>query len=376
MAFRHASLLIFLFLFNILTLGHPGHDHKREAAERAAYLKGARARSLSHCSEKLRVRGMQQRSIERRQALANSIRIKRGLPSKPYLKARDVDTVLATSHHSNLTGITLDTPETTIFADNSSCVLQPDSVEGPYYVTGESIRKNVTNGQPGVPLTVDVQIVDPTTCDIVPNVYMDFWSANATGVYGGVVATGNGNSNDATNLNSTAFRGIQQTDSEGVAQFETVVPGHYTGRTNHLHVLTHTTNTTVNVNGTINAVTATHVGQIFFDQDLLTQVEATTPYNTNTQNITTNAEDAWLIQEAESSDPMLKYVLLGDSVEDGLLGWITIGIDTTEVRTVAAAGNYGSDGGSSNGNGSGGFAPTGVVPSGGAPTGTSAAFKL
>lgn len=236
MAVLATFLLALLAVLNGMTLGHPGHDHKREAAERAAYLKTAR--SLSHCAEKLRARGVEQRNIARREALAKSIRARRGLSASPFLKVRDTDTVLATSHHSNLTGITLDTPETVLFSDNSSCVLQPDVTEGPYYVAGEYIRKNLTNGQAGVPLTIDVQVVDSTTCDVIPDIYMDFWSANSTGVYGGVTANGNGNSNDTSNLNNTAFRGIQKTDTEGFAQFETVMPGHYTGRPFHSFLIT------------------------------------------------------------------------------------------------------------------------------------------
>lgn len=62
----------------------------------------------------------------------------------------------------------------------------------------------------------------------------DIWAANSTGVYGGVEANGNGNSDDASNLDNIALRGIQQTDDDGVVQFSTIFPGHYTGRTTHI----------------------------------------------------------------------------------------------------------------------------------------------
>ena len=52
----------------------------------------------------------------------------------------------------------------------------------------------------------------------------------STGVYSGVAASGNGNSDDLTNLDNTFLRGIVQTDVNGVAQYETVFPGHYTSR--------------------------------------------------------------------------------------------------------------------------------------------------
>lgn len=62
----------------------------------------------------------------------------------------------------------------------------------------------------------------------------DIWSANSTGVYGGVESTFNGNSNDASNLDNTALRGIQQADDDGVVQFSTIFPGHYAGRATHI----------------------------------------------------------------------------------------------------------------------------------------------
>ena len=140
--------------------------------------------------------------------------------------------------------------------------------------------------------------------------------------------------------------------------------------------MTHNPNgTAILPNNTLTGLTADHVGQIFFDQDLLEQVEATEPYSTNSQAVTTNEEDSILAQEADTSDPMMEYVLLGDSVSDGLLGWITVGIDPTENRTVSAAATYYESGGVSNNNG-GGFpgGPSGSAPSG-APTATSAAKR-
>lgn len=120
-------------------------------------------------------------------------------------------------------------------------------------------------------------------------------------------------------------------------------------------------NATPAANGTLLDVEASHVGQIFFDQDLITQVEATGVYATNTQTLTTNAQDGILAQEAATSDPFTNYVLLGDTVEDGLLGWVAFGIDTTLSKEVSAAAYLYAEGGISNSNGGGG----GGFPGGG-----------
>lgn len=110
-------------------------------------------------------------------------------------------------------------------------------------------------------------------------------------------------------------------------QFETIVPGHYVSRANHIHILTHNTNDTiVRTNATLlgsnHTAGASHVGQLFFDQDLLTEVEAVAPYNTNTQDLTLNADDSVLATESADTDPFVEYVLLGDSVSDGVLAWM------------------------------------------------------
>lgn len=147
---------------------------------------------------------------------------------------------------------------------------------------------------------------------------------------------------------------MQETDSDGVITFETLFPGHYTGRAPHIHVLVHL-NATAADNGTLTDISASHVGQVFFDQSLITEVEATSIYVNNTQPLTTNAEDGILLQEAATSDPFVEYVLLGDTVEEGLLGWLAFGIDTTLTKSVSAAAYYTADGGvASGGFGSGG----------------------
>jgi len=54
----------------------------------------------------------------------------------------------ATDHNASAQyNYTINTAETTIFSANTSCILTPEVTDGPYYVTGESIRKNVTEGQ-------------------------------------------------------------------------------------------------------------------------------------------------------------------------------------------------------------------------------------
>src|ERR687885_772244 len=41
-----------------------------------------------------------------------------------------------------------------------SCVLAPEQTEGPYYISGEKLRRNITEGRPGAPLTLRLKVVD------------------------------------------------------------------------------------------------------------------------------------------------------------------------------------------------------------------------
>jgi hypothetical protein len=134
-------------------------------------------------------------------------------------------------------------------------------------------------------------------------------------------------------------------------------------------------NATILPNNTITGGTVSHVGQLFFDQALITEVEKVAPYSTNTQPLTTNAQDFIMAQESENGDPVLEYTFLGANVESGIFGWIAFGVDPSANRTVVAAATYGENGGKSNPNagmpgGPGG--PPGGFPSfppGGFPSG-------
>lgn len=136
---------------------------------------------------------------------------------------------------------------------------------------------------------------------------------------------------------------------------------------------------TVNANETLSGGSITHVGQMFFDQDLITLVEAEEPYASNTQELTTNADDMILSEEAANVDPLVEYVLLGDSVAEGIFGWLAFGVDTTASYNITPAVYLTENGGVANPNagmgggpGGPGGRPSGAAPSGAMPTGTGA----
>jgi protocatechuate 3,4-dioxygenase beta subunit len=262
----------------------------------------------------------------------------------------------------------LSTDASTVLSGNNSCVLTPEVTQGPYYVSGEYVRRNVIENQEGVDIVLDYQVIDVNTCDPVPGVYLEMWHCNSTGVYSGISASGNGDSSDIANLNATWLRGIQTTDADGVAQFESIFPGHYTSRATHIHLMVHT-NATLYGNGTLGngGQASSHVGQVFFDQTLITEVEKVAPYNTNTQDRTLNTDDSIFSEEVATDgvDPFFEYTLLGDSVADGLFAWMAFGINATQFSAVTPAAFLYKEGGVANPNSGGGGGGGGGSPSGG-----------
>ena len=99
-------------------------------------------------------------------------------------------------------------------------------------------------------------------------------------------------------------------------------------------------------NGTYVGGNATHVGQLFFDQDLITEVNGVSPYSTNSIAIVDNVDDrVFAVEAASDSDPVFDYVLLGNDLSDGIFAWVSIGVDSDASYSYSAAAAYGEDGG-------------------------------
>src|SRR6266536_1432880 len=66
-----------------------------------------------------------------------------------------------------------------------SCVLTPELTEGPYYIANEKVRRNITEGRPGTPLTLKTTVVSASTCKPIKAAAVDVWHADAGGLYSG-----------------------------------------------------------------------------------------------------------------------------------------------------------------------------------------------
>ena len=151
------------------------------------------------------------------------------------------------------------------------CVLTPEQTEGPYYISGEKLRRNITEGKPGAPLWLRATVVDASTCKPIRGATVDAWHADAGGVYSGF-GQGAGN--------RTFMRGRQRTNAKGLALFRTVYPGWYPGRTVHIHVKVHLRGNVV------------HTGQLYFPDAVTDRVYGNAPYSSRPNRATRNADDS------------------------------------------------------------------------------------
>ncbi len=178
-----------------------------------------------------------------------------------------------------------------------ACVLTPEMTEGPYYVPGEAVRRDITEGRPGTPLELRLTVVSMSTCKPIVGANVDVWHADALGVYSGV----QGNV-------GTFMRGVQPTNAHGIALFDSVYPGWYTGRSVHIHVKVHLGGNVV------------HTGQLFFPDTLTDRVYRKAPYSARPNRDTRNATDA--VFRNGGSRSMLSL----SRGRSGYLGAITMGV--------------------------------------------------
>jgi len=181
-----------------------------------------------------------------------------------------------------------------------TCVLTPELTEGPYYIANEKLRRNITDGRSGTPLALRARVVDASTCKPIKRAAVDIWHADAGGIYSGF-GQGSGN--------RTFMRGIQRTDAHGLAVFQTVYPGWYTGRTVHIHVKVHLGGNVV------------HTGQLYFPEAVTDAVYARAPYSARPNRDTRNADDAIFRNGGSKSMLALK------AAAAGYVATITMGVN-------------------------------------------------
>lgn len=211
----------------------------------------------------------------------------------------------------------------------SACTLTAEQEEGPYYVALHRVREDIVDAQAGLPLTLHVTVINKLTCKPIKGAAVDIWHANGSGVY-------SDESSQAT-LGETYLRGVQFTSKHGHVAFSTIYPGHYSGRTTHIHAKVHISSHEKHnklVGGHVS-----HTGQMFPPDAVNATVYQLSPYRGETAAVITHASDSvWSGQHG--SESRLKITMAGSRLRKGLIGTIVLGVNPKAVP-AAVGGNAG-----------------------------------
>jgi protocatechuate 3,4-dioxygenase beta subunit len=248
---------------------------------------------------------------------------------------------------------------------SSGCTLDAELTEGPYYLDRGLFRRDITEGKPGVPLTVRARVWDARTCSPIEQAALEIWHCNASGVYSGFTKMGAGGMGGppprgpmgpppdgdpglgpppdgmmgpppeagrfpgpgrSRETDSTSFcRGIQLSGSNGVAEFQTMSPGWYVGRDTHIHLKVHLGG--LAKSGRYHGGRVVHTGQLFFPDELSDEIARFAPYAAH-RAPRTILEDDMVFNQAHGAAPMLKLEpLKRDSIVSGFRATVTVRVD-------------------------------------------------
>ncbi|KAK0205439.1 Intradiol ring-cleavage dioxygenase [Desarmillaria ectypa] len=167
---------------------------------------------------------------------------------------------------------------------NDTCLLSPDTIFGPYFVDGPSLfwyptvlpdsfyrgvaSSDVREGQEGIDIYLDIGLINADTCEPTSGVYIDFWHCNASGIYSG-------------------YTGI---DPDTVEAYE--------GNS--------------------------------FNGSLINEVCAMDPYTAHLSTLDW-ADSIYSVANADSYNFVISAQLLGSTLANGIVGYITVGVNVSET---------------------------------------------
>jgi protocatechuate 3,4-dioxygenase beta subunit len=248
-----------------------------------------------------------------------------------------------------------------------ACTLTSEQEEGPYYIDDETLRRDITEGRPGVPLILAIRVVDARSCAPLRDAALDIWHCDAAGVYSGFTADnpdgGRGRGRGgmppgpppafrggdgfgrgpggprSRQIEVTRFlRGVQISDDRGLTEFSTLYPGWYADRAIHIHTKVHIAGESAQK---YSGGHVAHTGQLFFPEDLTERIARIEPY-AKRQGVyrTTQAEDG-IFNSQHGAEGMLKMEKLGKSDSDGFRAVITLAIDPEATPSPVGIGGRG-----------------------------------
>jgi protocatechuate 3,4-dioxygenase beta subunit len=197
------------------------------------------------------------------------------------------------------------------------CVLTPEQDEGPFYIDLARVRRDIVEDRPGVPLALALTVVDASSCEPIRDAAVDVWHCDALGVYSGEPTE--------DSRGETYLRGIQLTDANGRAEFATIYPGQYPGRTTHIHLKVHLGGQ--RRGGAYSGGHVSHVGQLFTADRDDAEVFALAPYDRNPGEITPRDADFIFRDQGGSSSELTLERVGTNLARDGFTARATLGVN-------------------------------------------------
>lgn len=122
---------------------------------------------------------------------------------------------------------------------SNSCSLTCEQILGPCWAPKAPVRLDISEGEPGIPLRFQFQLVNAADCSPIVGAELEIWHTNQSGHYsaddveGGDFCTG-----DDDHAHASYFhRGRAISDAEGKVTFDSCFPGWYSNRAVHVHAM-------------------------------------------------------------------------------------------------------------------------------------------
>ncbi|MGW0709905.1 intradiol ring-cleavage dioxygenase [Streptomyces sp. NPDC002643] len=260
------------------------------------------------------------KSVQRRRVLIGgaSVAAAGGLAAAGLAAA----TTTESTTESGTTADSAAATESSSSSTSSVCVLNAEVTEGPYSLEGALVREDIREDKEGFEVQYTFTVVDVANdCAPLAGALLEIWHCDHLGEYSGFVG-GNGHTYED---NGTFLRGGQLTDENGQCSITSIWPGHYVSRAVHVHMRVHTDVTLTDDSYTGGEII--HTGQLFFDEDLNTEIQATSPYSDNTTPETSLSSDS-IYDDGGASSGLLTLTALGSGVSDGYKATLTVGVDS------------------------------------------------
>ena len=131
-------------------------DHSKVLRHQAHQLN---SRSTGACRAQIDARRLA--TVAKREAKARTRREARGLADSHALSDRSIYETI----------------------QNTTCILAPETVWGPYGIDNELHRHDVRESQSGVNLYLDIGVIDVETCEPLPDAWLTIWVCYDTRVW-------------------------------------------------------------------------------------------------------------------------------------------------------------------------------------------------